>query len=170
MSELPLTPPVPEPVAPVGSRFADVAAARRAVALALPMLEAALRDRAVGESGCLHIVIMDPARYPGDCGFEDAILHEHSLPDRAAWDADYAAYARDKARLSWRTGRATASLQRSHPHLLRAADTLLGGGAVSDGIVVAVSGANPWFDEAFALCVAALLKAEAHDRRQRIGR
>ena len=53
------------------SRFSDPAAARRAVELALPMLQASLRDKAVGESGCMHVVVMDPTLQPGDCAFEE---------------------------------------------------------------------------------------------------
>lgn len=149
------------------SRFGDAAAARRALALALPMLEASLRDKAVGESGCMHVVVMDPTLQPGDCAFEEAILYEHSLPSRQAWDADYSVYARAKARLAWRSGMASAAVVRCAPHLLRTDDTLLGGAAVLDGIVVAVSGANAWYDEAFAGCVAALLRGVAQDACQR---
>ncbi|SPR99097.1 hypothetical protein [Cupriavidus taiwanensis] len=143
------------------SRFSDPAAAQRAVELALPMLQASLRDKAVGESGCMHVVVMDPTLQPGDCAFEEAILYEHSLPSREAWDADYSRYARAKASLSWRTGMASAQLVHCSPHRLRSDDTLLGGAAVVDGIVVAVSGANAWYDEAFAGCVAMLLRAVA---------
>ncbi|WP_434033156.1 hypothetical protein [Cupriavidus sp. a3] len=145
------------------SRFSDRAAARRAVELALPMLEASLRDKAVGESGCMHVVVMDPTLQPGDCTFEEAILYEHSLPSREAWDADYSLYARAKASLAWRTGMASAAVVHCAPHRLRSDDTLLGGAAVFDGIVVAVSGANAWYDEAFAGCVAALLRGVAQE-------
>ncbi|WP_354685969.1 hypothetical protein [Cupriavidus necator] len=145
------------------SRFSDPAAARRAVELALPMLQASLRDKAIGESGCMHLVVMDPTLQPGDCTFEEAILYEHSLPSRQAWDADYSVYARAKASLSWRTGMSSAQVVNCSPHKLRSDDTLLGGAAVVDGIVVAASGANPWYDEAFAGCVAMLLRALAHD-------
>lgn len=140
-------------------RFSDIDAARRAVELALPMLEASLRDKAVGESGCMHVVVMDPTCVPGECGFEEGILYERSLPSREAWDADYSFYARAKAQVSWRTGRPSAQVAACSPHLLRGDETHLGGAAVLDGIVVAVSGANPWFDEAFATAVAALLRA-----------
>lgn len=150
-----------------GSRLADADAARRALTLALPMLTASLADKGVGESGCMHVVVMDPGRTPGTCAFEDAILHEHSLPSRERWDADYAAYARDKARLAWQTGTDTGQLATRAPHLLRAGDTVLAGGVVVDGIVVAVSGANGWFDEAFARSVACLLRAVAFERLAR---
>jgi hypothetical protein len=146
------------------SRFADVDSAQRAVEMALPMLQASLRDTTVGESGFLHVVVMDPGLTPADCTFEEAVLYEYSIPGSESWDADYGAFARDKARLSWRTGMASQHMQSCHPHRLRRDDTLLGGSAVIDGIVVAVSGANPWFDEAFAGTIACLLRAFAYAR------
>src|SRR5690606_40017855 len=54
-------------------------------------------------SGFLHIVIMDPALPWGRASFDESILHEHSVGDRLQWDADYARFARDKARICWRT-------------------------------------------------------------------
>lgn len=151
------------------ARLLDVDAARRAVTLALPMLSASLEDRGVGESACMHIVVMDPGRPYGSCPFADAILYEHSLPSRERWDADYAYYARGKARLAWRTGIDTSHVIAQAPHLLRHGDLALGGGVAEQGMVVAVSGANPWFDDAFARSVACLLRAVAHERLAREG-
>jgi hypothetical protein len=143
------------------SRFADTETARRAVALALPMLTASLADRDVGESRCMHIVVMDPCSPCGTGTFEEAILYEHSLPSPESWDADYAYYAREKARVAWRTQADSGVVATQSPHLLVAGDMALAGGIVLDGIVVAVSGANGWYDEAFARCIAALLRAAA---------
>ena len=148
----------------MGSYFADARAAREAVDLALPMIEQAIRDPAVCGAGFLCIVVMDPALGVRDARFEDAILLEHAIGDRARWDADYAAYARAKARLSWCAAVDGQHVQALAPHRLREGDTLLWGGVVLDGIVVGVSGAQPWFDEAFATCVAANLRAIAKRR------
>lgn len=142
-----------------GSWFADVAAARKAVDMVLPLIDAAMKDSAVGESGFLHIVIMDPALAWGAAPFEQSILLEHSVGDRQRWDADYARFARDKARVCWRTGRDGHSVRVVSPHLLKGRDCGVWGGVCVDGIVVGVSGANPWYDEAFAGCVAHCLKA-----------
>jgi hypothetical protein len=147
-----------------GSWFADRAAARRALAMALPMIEPLVAERDVVGSGFLYIVVMDPARGPGECAFDDAVLLEHAVGDRSKWDADYAAFARAKARLSWWHGQATHSLQACSPHRLREGDTLLDGSVWLDGIVVAVSGAHPPYDEAFATCIAACLRALARQR------
>ena len=73
------------------SRFADAAAAQAAVERALPSIEAALREAAVSGLGVLPLVVMDPAAPPSRSSFDGAVLHEHSVGERARWDVDYAA-------------------------------------------------------------------------------
>ena len=152
------------PDAPSGSVFADASAARRAIELALPMIEPTLSDATICGSGFLCIVVLDPGLAPGECEFEDAILAEHGLGERARWDADYAAFARAKARLAWFSGQDGHLVQTTQAHTLRAGDSLLWGGVCLDGIVVGVSGAHPCFDEAFATTIAANLRAIAKQR------
>lgn len=152
--------PAPEGFA--RSRFANAQAARRAVALALPTIEAALRDPAVSGLGVLHLVLLDAACSPASSmRFEDALLHEQSIGERARWDVDYAAYARAKAELAWRHGMDSRRVQLLQPQRLREGDALVWGSVWLDGIVVGASGAQPEWDEAFALTVAAHLRAIA---------
>ena len=146
------------------SALADVSAAQAAIEFVMPSIQAGMDDRRVGESGFLYIVVVDPALRPGDCRFEDAILHEHAVGDRAAWDADYALYAREKARVCWRHQRSGHELRTCSPHLLSTTETGVWGGVWLDGITVGVSGADPWFDEAIGLSVAAALRAIAKKR------
>lgn len=146
-----------------GSHFADRQAAEQALALTLPMIEAAMADPQVSGSGFFYLVVMDPALTPADCPFGEAVLLEHAVGDPSRWDADYAAFARAKARLAWSQGD-THTLQTQQPHRLREGDSLLWGSAVLDGIVVAASGAYAWFDEAFATALAANLRAIAKQR------
>lgn len=136
-------------------------AAHLALARALPTIEAQLQDPQVSGTGFLHIVLMDPVRAPGMSAFDEAILLEHSIGEPAHWDADYARLARAKALLSWRHQVDGQVLQTRHPHWLQAGDTMLWGGVCLDGIVAATSGAQPWYDEAFGLLLAGLLRAEA---------
>lgn len=144
-----------------GSYFINRDAAEKAVRLSLPMIHEAMKLKEVGESGFLYIVVMDPLRRPGNSSFEEAILYEYAVGDREKWDADYGAFARAKARVAWRTGLDSHLVQELQPHLLAAGDTVLWGSAVMDGIIVGVSGANPWFDEVFAGTVAMWLKGLA---------
>lgn len=151
------------------SRFADAAAAQAAIDRALPSIEAALRDPAVSGLGVLHLVVMDPAATPSHSAFDDAVLAERSVGDRARWDVDYAAYARAKARLAWQHGCDGRRVQRMAPHRLASDDALVWGGVWLDGIVVAASGAMPAWDEAFSLAVAANLRAIALERADAAG-
>ena len=89
----------------------------------------------------------------------------HRVSNRR-YRADYAAFARAKARLSWLTGRDGRTVQALLPHLLRDGDTALSGGVCLDGIVVGVSGAFPEFDELFAGAVALALRALARQARE----
>lgn len=148
---------------PSGSRHVNEAAARRAIELATPLVEAGRRDRALVGSGFLHVVIMDPALPPGLATFDEAILHEHSFGDRRHWDADYAAFARAKAQLSWRWERDSFRLQHDSPHLLSGGDPKLWGSVWLDGIVVGVSGAFPSYDEVYAGTIAFFLRALARN-------
>jgi hypothetical protein len=141
----------------------DKDAARAAIGLALPTIAHAMTDAAAGDSGCLHIVVMNPHASPDAAPFEQAILHEHSI-NRPNWDADYAGFARAKALLSWRHRMDSHALQALHPHLLEPGQTLLWGSVCLDGLVVAVSGMHPWFDEALAGVVACCLRAVAKAR------
>jgi hypothetical protein len=149
---------------PAGSHFADASAARRAIEMALPMIEAAIRDPQVCGSGFLYLVVMDPGLTPADSSFDDAVLAEHAIGDRSRWDADYAAFARAKARVSWTSGRGSHEIQALRTHTLRRGDSVLWGSVCLDGIVVGVSGAHPMWDEAFATAVAANLRAIAQQR------
>ncbi len=152
-----------------GSWYADQACALRAIALALPAIEAAVARSEVSGGGFLSIVVVDPALSPGDCTFEEAILAEHHIGDRTQWDADYNAFARAKARQAWRHATDTHRVQVLQPHRLRVGDVAVWGAVCVDGIVVGVSGAHPWYDEAFATMVAASLRAlvkEAASRQQ----
>lgn len=155
--------------APV-SYFIDQATAQAAVQYSLPTITAAMQDKKVGESGFLYIVVMDPARPPHVAKFEDAILYEHAIGDRDQWDADYGNFARKKAEVAWRHGMDSHAVQELHPYVLSAGDTVLWGSTALEGIVVGVSGAHPWFDEAIAGTVAmwlrALAKARAHATRR----
>lgn len=146
------------------SRYADAEAARAAVFLALPSIKKTLQCSGVSARKVLHLVVLDPAARCGSSGFEDALMYEHSVGDRQQWDADYAAFARDKALLSWRHRMDSRRVVQLEPHWLSHNDTILWGGVWLDGIVVAASGAVPAWDEAFSLLVAGHLRAIALER------
>lgn len=141
------------------SHLADRPTVDAALRMTLLMVQPAAKDPNVCGTGFLHMVVMTPGLTPGQVPFEDAIMLEHSIGDPATWDADYAAFARAKARLSWETGLDCSLVQALQPHRLALEDTLLYGGVCLDGIVVGVSGAHPWYDEAFAMTMAVQIRA-----------
>lgn len=147
-----------------GTGLLDSAAAREAVEMALPSIEKALQRPGVSGERCLHIVILDPVGKYGTRPFKDAILHEQSIGDPKQWEADYRSFARGKAELAWKSACDTHLIQEVHPHMLQIGDSLLWGGVCRDGLIVAASGAHPWFDEAFANMVAGFLLALAQER------
>jgi hypothetical protein len=147
----------------------DEEAAQAAIHLALPTIARAMGDPAAGDSGCLHIVVMNPRLPAASSPFEQAVLYEHSI-NRPSWDADYARFARAKALISWRAGMDGHAVQTLRPHLLEPGDTLLWGSVCLDGLVVAVSGMQPWYDEALAGIVACCLRAVAKARAVEAGR
>lgn len=146
------------------SRFADAEAAGLAVSLALPSIQKNLDRAGVSGRKVLHVVVLDPGAIYGSCSFDDALMYEYSIGDRGQWDADYAAFARSKAKLSWRYKMNSRRLLHLEPHRLSHDDTLLWGGVWLDGIVVAASGATPGWDEAFSLLIASYLRAIALER------
>lgn len=153
------------PIRPAGSHYVNEKSARRAVELATPLIEAGLQDRSLVGSGFLHVVVLDPGLPPGQASFEQAILYEHSFGDRERWDADYAGFARAKARLSWQWAADSYRLQHGTPHLLHTGDSMLWGSVWLDGIVVGVSGAFPAYDEVYAGTIAYFLRALARGAR-----
>lgn len=145
--------------------FVDAGTAMKAIDLALPMIEKALLDEEISSCGTLSIVVMDPAANPRQHRFEEAVLLTQDLGKPQDAGDDYAGFARAKARLSWENGLDSSVVQATRPHVLRQGDTLLWGSVYLDGVVVAVAGANPWFDEAFATTIAANLRALAKQRQ-----
>ena len=145
----------------------DADTARKAIDLALPMIDKALTDEEVSGCGTLSVVVMDPAAHPRRFRFEEAVLLMQNLGKAQDDGDDYAGFARAKARLSWENGMDSSVVQATRPHVLRQGDTLLWGSVCLDGVVVAVAGANPWFDEAFATTIAANIRALAKQKQAR---
>jgi hypothetical protein len=145
----------------------DAALAARALDLAAPSIERLLAEPAASGERLLHVVVLNPVLDPRalqPTAFERAILIERSFGRPPPWGADYRGFALAKARLAWRLQRDTRWVQEQAPHLLTTGDSVLWGSAVEDGLIVAASGAHPWFDEACCRIVLALLRGLVLER------
>lgn len=84
--------------------FFDRESAARAVRLAMPMIAAAMDSHEAGDSGFLHVVVMNPLAPPGETSFEDAILYEHSVGEGIILDSPLDAGIPLCAVAAWRRG------------------------------------------------------------------
>jgi hypothetical protein len=117
-----------------------------------------------------HVVILAPAMeddhaisYPNwpDYPLCPVVLCEQSAGDKDDWKHEYDAVARSKALQLW-TDR-NADQAGVNPHLLFLGDTPYWGGVKRNGIVVACSGVQQWFDRLISSIVADTLVALAYD-------
>ncbi|MCH7529921.1 hypothetical protein IIB50_02275 [Patescibacteria group bacterium] len=145
---------------------ADVA--KQAVEMVEPIIYTAMGCK-LFKRDHLHIVVMDPAAMPinrNRVTFKSAILYEVSLGNTENWEHDYAKIARSKAQISWWTKLPTHIVQETMPYILTGVDTKHYGSVVLDGIVVAASGVQPWYDECVSHMVAAACRAFSIENMQ----
>lgn len=117
----------------------------------------------------LHMVILDPTKvFAVTPYFEEAVLFQHSFTDPSGWENPYNKFALKKAEVTWRTGLSTRVIRECTPHLLVKGDTRYGGSVNVNGIIVACSGVQPWFDEMFAGIEAMLLQGFANEYMQTV--
>ncbi|HVV15077.1 MAG TPA: hypothetical protein VHD55_01590 [Candidatus Paceibacterota bacterium] len=90
--------------------------------------------------------------------FEDNCYLVHEFGDPAKYEWPYKKIALSKAEISVRTGLPTTKVA---PQYLLDDDTVNSGSAVIDGIVVACSGVEGFYDEMFSYWLAAAIQAEA---------
>jgi hypothetical protein len=119
----------------------DLSISKQAVELMIPSILALL---AVAGKTDLHIVIMNPQLKPWESMPEDAILHEQSIGDPKEWEHKYDVIARSKAFVTWREN--SDVVHELGPAVLRSGDKLFSGSFIHQGVVVACSGIQPYFD------------------------
>ena len=129
----------------------------------LPGIRIAMEEESV-ERKHMHIVCLHPnTPYSEKAGLP--ILFDYSIGNREDWEQwegkSYQDFAQAKARISWRTGLSSREVVMCKPHLLVKGDTILWGSVVFNGVIVAVSGVQPHFDEMFATMTAAAMIGEA---------
>lgn len=143
----------------------DVDAVMRGFDALAPLLASLLADRAISGESAMHLVVMDPSAGPAT-RFEHAILAERSFGDPAKWEADYAWYARAKTQLAWREQMSLRTLFAEHRERLRDDDIRVEGAVCIGRWIVGASGAQPWYDHAFATTAIALFDAATEHARR----
>ncbi len=132
------------------SVYLTLARTQQALSLAEPSINK-LFDT-VAKPKHVHLVIL---------AADGTILLEADLGPDAGKDpariAHTTAIARGKAQLHFRTGRPSLEVQARRPHVLQVGDTIYGGSADHEGIIVAASGVQSCFDETISGLVAAIL-------------
>jgi hypothetical protein len=129
----------------------------RAIALLRPFVEALLHEPGVSNDRALAVVVLDPAA-PEGTTFDEAVVATYAFGRAEQASVDYARYALDKARASYRERQDTSVLRERDAALLTA-DLPLVGGLHRRGWTVGVSGALPAFDEAVGAIIIDLLHA-----------
>ena len=141
-----------------GDRAAVLRAVESSLDALAPTVARLTADPSISAEHALHVVVMDPAR-DARTSFEDAILAERSFGDVERWDADCRGYARAKARVSWRERRTLRTLLTQCPERLQDDDIRVEGAVRSGAWIVGASGAQPWYDHAFASMAIGLFEA-----------
>lgn len=148
-----------------GSYFLTVKTAQMAVELVKPTIERCMQEQpGIGgpffKRRQLAIVILNPTvlyspSMENHIGETVApILHSECIGYEDKRENPYYQIALSKATISWRTGMPSREVALFAPHLLRKGDTPYYGGVVRDGLIVAASGVQSYFDEMVAGYVA----------------
>jgi hypothetical protein len=141
--------------------------AREALEILSPAFENLFGYSEGGGRG-FHFVILDPAfeRWSVKVGMENAVLLDGFLGENDG-KHDYRKIALSKAEQAWMVGLPNAFVQSFAPALLREEDTPFAGSFVYNGLVVAVSGLRPWFDELVSMWIACTIQQVCKHYRQR---
>jgi len=99
----------------------------------------------------LHIVVGNS---------EGKVLASSSLGDLENWEHPYDKIAESKFALTVKHQMPTRQIQGQHPELSgEEGDTFFWGSYIDGGIVVACSGVQAYWDEAYSKCIVAVIKA-----------
>ena len=149
----------PDSVAPV---YAIRELAEQAISLALPTIEALMESHTSRKY--IHIVVLDPN---GEILLDRSVGPDADKPEFAEHLQGCARVARSKAAIHSRTGRPSKEVHDRAPHLLLVGDTIYGGSASYEGLIVAGSAVQDYFDEAISAVIAAVLWGLIKERQAR---
>lgn len=129
------------------SHFLTKGLVESAVRIVIPSIEGVLGSHYTGsERNSLHLVVLKP-------GTEE-ILYECAFgADKSTWKRPFDDIARAKARFCQRTGMVGRNARMDAPWLYESGDTRFVGGVIENGLAVAASGLQDYFDEMFSWMV-----------------
>lgn len=139
--------------------------AEEAIRILIPTISMLLREKAKRTD--MHVVVMNPVKKPWECHFEEAILHEKALSDPSGWEHPYDELARAKAYQAWRHGKSNVHAHLIAPAVLADGDVAFYGSFEYEGVIVAASGVEGWFDVLVSGWIAVAIQQLAQDRYQR---
>ena len=142
--------------------YAITELAEQALALALPTIEALMESHTSRK--LMGIVMLGPS---GEIVLERGIGPDADRPEFAELLQTFGAIACSKAEIHFRTGRPSREVHDRAPHLLLVGDTVYGGSAAYEGLIVAGSGVQDYFDETIAAILAAAFWGLIKERQAR---
>lgn len=135
--------------------FNDIVASL-AITYSLPLIES-LMELEVTKRNHLHIVVGNS---------EGSILATKSIGNPEDWEHRYDEIAESKFNITVRTSQLTRIVQQVTPELAgEVGDTFYWGSWIDGGIVVACSGVQPYWDEAFSKVISAMVRALVTDEQ-----
>lgn len=129
------------------------------------ILAASARGIIKRDHGCL--VVLDPKipyepkyKTAGPLFEKDVVIFEHQYEGAGSesWEHPYDLIALSKAFISWKTGLPSRQVLMEAPHLYEVDMTKFGGSAVENGLVVAFSGVEEYFDQMISEMMLAAIK------------
>lgn len=148
-----------------GDTMNHIEISKRAFEILKPSIKSLLKEEARRED--MHIVVMNPTIKPWEATFEEAVLIEFSLTNRDSWENPYDVMALGKAKQAWRDGQSNVEKHLLAPATLKDGDVAFYGSFAYQGVIVAASGVEGWFDQLISGWMALTIQQLCQDYYQR---
>ena len=113
---------------------------KKAIEIVMPAIRTCMEGK-IFKRKCLSICVLEPKK--------GKVLHTENIKDEE-WDHDFEKIASSKAKVSYKGKTDTALISLRKPWSFEVGDTIYPGGVYYKGLVIGVSGVEPYFDEMIA--------------------
>ena len=120
--------------------------AQAALELVKPVFDGLVASGVTDDRVNLHVIVFQPGR-------EDILAEASWGEDPSTWTLPYAAIAYGKAKKVQQSGMVLRTLRNDAPWLYESGDVRYVGGVIENGLVVAASGLQDYWDEAISWMV-----------------